>query len=134
MVEGDDATFTIIVTNTGQTDLFGVAVTDPLVPACDNVIGNLPVGSPPVTYTCTVPVTDDFTNTATVAAIDPLGNDISDVDTADVVTLGLSNISGTIAHDVAGDGVIDRQRPRSWWHPGNRYLGGPRRSLRHRRR
>ncbi len=107
VVEGDDATFTIIVTNTGQTDLFGVTVTDPLVPACDNVIGNLPVGSSPVTYTCTVPVTDDFTNTATVDAIDPLGNDISDVDTADVVTLGLSNISGTIAHDVAGDGVID---------------------------
>jgi len=107
VVEGDAATFTIIVTNTGQTDLFGVTVTDPLVPACDNVIGNLPVGSTPVTYTCTAVVTDDFTNTATAVAIDPLGNDLTDEDTADVVALGLGNISGTVAHDVAGDGVID---------------------------
>ena len=107
VVEGDDATFTIIVTNTGQTDLTGVAVTDPLVPACDNAIGDLPVGSPPVSYTCSVTAIDDFTNTATAAATDPLGNALSDEDNADVMALARGNLSGTIAHDVAGDGVID---------------------------
>ena len=54
VIAGDVATFTIIVTNTGGTDLADVTVTDPLVPACDNTIGDLPVGSAPVTYTCTV--------------------------------------------------------------------------------
>ena len=107
VVEGDDATFTIIVTNTGQTDLFNVAVSDPLAPACDNVIGDLPVGSAPVTYTCTAAAAASFTNTATVDAVDPLDNPLTDSDTADVAALVPSNISGTIAHDIAGDGLID---------------------------
>jgi uncharacterized repeat protein (TIGR01451 family) len=107
VVEGDAATFTIIVTNTGQTDLFNVTVTDPLAPACDNTIGSLPVGSGPVTYTCTAPASVSFTNTATVDAVDPLDKPVGDSDTADVVALVRSNIEGTIAHDVAGDGAID---------------------------
>ncbi|MDJ0665410.1 MAG: SdrD B-like domain-containing protein [Acidimicrobiia bacterium] len=107
VVEGDDATFTIIVTNTGQTDLFNVTVSDPLAPACDNVIGDLPVGSAPVTYTCTAAAAASFTNTATADAFDPLDNPVSDSDTADVVALVRSNINGTIAHDIAGDGTID---------------------------
>ncbi|MCP4304893.1 MAG: DUF11 domain-containing protein, partial [bacterium] len=107
VVEGDDATFTIIVTNTGQTDLFNVTVSDPLAPACDNMIGDLPVGSAPVTYTCTATAAASFTNTATVDANDPLDNPLTDSDTADVVALVPSNISGTIAHDIAGDSLID---------------------------
>ncbi|MFW2381176.1 MAG: DUF7507 domain-containing protein, partial [Acidimicrobiales bacterium] len=107
VLAGDDATFTIIVTNTGQTDLLAVTVTDPLAPACDNAVGDLPVGSAPVTYTCTVTANASFTNTASVSATDPLGSPLNDSDTADVVALLPSNIEGTIAHDVAGDGVID---------------------------
>ncbi|MHC4231587.1 MAG: DUF7507 domain-containing protein, partial [Planctomycetota bacterium] len=63
---GGDATFTIIVTNTGNVDLTDVTVTDPLAPDCNNLIGDLAAGESFV-YDCTVTnVTEDFTNTATV--------------------------------------------------------------------
>src|SRR5690606_39926840 len=47
---GGTAEFTITVTNTGDVDLTGVAVTDEQVPGCGRTIGDLPVGGS-VTYT-----------------------------------------------------------------------------------
>jgi hypothetical protein len=51
---GQPVDFEIKVTNTGNTDLSNVVVTDAKAPQCDRVIGNLPAGGM-VTYTCTVP-------------------------------------------------------------------------------
>ncbi len=50
---GATVDFEIAVTNTGAVDLINVEVSDPQVPACDNIIGNLAVGQT-VTYTCSV--------------------------------------------------------------------------------
>lgn len=85
VVFGGDATFTIDVVNDGVLDLANVTVSDPLAPACDNVIGALVVGAS-VSYTCTLSgVTSNFTNVATVTGNDIDGNVITDVNTADVV-------------------------------------------------
>ncbi|MCB1759812.1 MAG: RICIN domain-containing protein [Gammaproteobacteria bacterium] len=48
---GATVPFEIVVTNTGDVELSDVVVSDPLVPACDNVIGAMAVGQS-VSYTC----------------------------------------------------------------------------------
>lgn len=59
------ADFTITVTNTGNVDLGNVSVSDPLVPACDNAIGTLPI-SGTIQYACQdVNVTGSYTNVVT---------------------------------------------------------------------
>ena len=66
VVEGQQATFTITVTNTGEVDLTGVVVTDPLSNDCNRTIGALATGAVQ-TYTCTSPaITGNFTNVASV--------------------------------------------------------------------
>lgn len=63
---GGTANFTITVTNSGSVQVDSVAVSDALVPSCDNVIGALPAGNS-VTYNCSdVGVTSSYTNTAVV--------------------------------------------------------------------
>ena len=96
ILSGDPATFGITVTNGGTIDLFNVAVSDPLAPACDNVIGTLTAGSS-VSYGCVlVAVPDDFTNTATVTSQDAVGNPVTDSDVADVdVILPAISVSKT---------------------------------------
>ncbi len=96
ILNGDDATFTISVTNTGDVDLTSVIVTDALASDCDNSFALLSPGFSRV-YNCTMPaVTADFTNTASVAAVDPLGDPITDSDTADVDVI---NPAVTICQD-----------------------------------
>ncbi len=80
---GDTATFTISVTNTGETDLTDVTVVDALVPACDTTIASLVVGQTQ-SYTCSTTASADFVNTADVTATDPVGGTVTDSDTADV--------------------------------------------------
>ena len=85
------------MTNSGDTDLTNVTVTDPLAPACDNVVGDLTIGAS-ATYTCDLAgVIADFTNVASVVADTPLGVPIGDSDDALV--------------DVIVAGVIFRRRP-----------------------
>lgn len=71
VVNGGDASFTVTVTNTGDVALSAVTVTDALAPDCD--LGPITLASGASTsYVCTVEgVTDDFTNTVSVAADDP---------------------------------------------------------------
>ena len=84
IVAGGSATFTITVTNSGATALSNVTVTDALAPDCDAAVGDLAVGESS-SYTCTAGgVRADFTNTADVSGDDPLGNPVTDSDTADV--------------------------------------------------
>ena len=81
---GGAVTFDITVTNTGDVDLTGVAVTDVMAPNCDSAIGDLAVGESS-SYQCTMTAgAVDFTNTADVTGADPNGDPVTDSDTADV--------------------------------------------------
>lgn len=84
ILTGTTATFTILVTNTGDVPLSGVMVTDTLAPDCDRYIGDLGVGED-YEYQCTLEnVTEDFTNVAEVTGYSPLETLLSDEDDADV--------------------------------------------------
>ncbi len=81
----DTVRWRIIVENTGETDLTGVAVTDAVAPGCDRTIGGLAEADTSV-YTCDLAnITADATNTATVVGTPPAGANVSGNDTADVV-------------------------------------------------
>ncbi len=64
-------TFTILVTNTGDTSLSGVTVGDAKAPGCNKVIGVLSAGAS-TSYTCTMVVSGSVVNVATVTGVDPL--------------------------------------------------------------
>ena len=84
---GSDAVFDILVTNSGQTDLANVVVSDPLTPDCDNTIGSLALGAS-VWYSCTlVAVTTDVVNSATVNGEDAVANFVTDTDTAAITVI-----------------------------------------------
>ncbi len=87
IAQGEDAVFTIAVTNDGEADLTNVAVVDAAVPGCDLAIGDLAMGAT-FTYTCTAPgATEDFTNVAVVSGEDSIGNVVTDQDDAFVDVL-----------------------------------------------
>lgn len=67
---GSPVTFTIGVSNTTNTvDVTDVAVSDPLLPACDRTLGSLTAGAS-TSYTCTMSnVTEDVTNTVSVTGM-----------------------------------------------------------------
>ncbi|MFJ7211273.1 hypothetical protein [Amycolatopsis sp. NPDC098790] len=71
---GDTATFTIKVTNTGDTGLSGLRVTDPKAPACALTGALAPGESRTTTCTAKAPIVDGV-NTATATATDDLGKD-----------------------------------------------------------
>ncbi len=106
ILTGTDATFSITAINTGDVDLTNVVVTDPLVPACGNAIGLLPVAGS-VTYSCdAVALPADFTNTATVNADGPIGPLPPVSDTADVI-VEEATLAGRVWLDLNVDGVQD---------------------------
>jgi uncharacterized repeat protein (TIGR01451 family) len=99
------ATFTIVVTNTGEADLADVDVIDAVSPSCSRLDLVLAPGASQ-TWTCTVtPVTADFVNTVTVTAVDPAGNVVTTADSATVDMEPVGTITGRVFHDVDGDGV-----------------------------
>ncbi len=103
---GQEATFEIVVTNTGEVDLENVLVTDPLLPECDMEIGFLAVGES-VSYFCVDPnVQANYVNLATVVA-DPTNGDpqVSDEDDSEV---DLTNPAVLIVKDDA-DNTDDTQ-------------------------
>ncbi|MEZ4605644.1 MAG: SdrD B-like domain-containing protein [Deinococcales bacterium] len=80
---GENVTFTITVTNTGDVSLTNVAVADGLVPDCARTIGALAIGET-VSYDCTVNnVTTGFTNIATVDG-EYNGQNVSDTDNSTI--------------------------------------------------
>jgi uncharacterized repeat protein (TIGR01451 family) len=75
---GDTATFTVKVTNTGDTGLGGLQVTDPKTPSCaQSPSGTLAPGESR-TWECTAktPIADGVT-TATAAGVDELGKQVT---------------------------------------------------------
>ena len=89
---GADATFRIVVTNTGEVPLSGVTVSDASAPDCDQTFTDtLAPGESFVAYTCVVAGVDEgFVNTATVTGTpvdgqdQPVGDDVTDDGTATV--------------------------------------------------
>src|SRR5258705_12595450 len=71
IASGADATFAIVVTNTGPVTLSNVTVSDPLSPGCNRTSANIPAlasmtPGASISYTCSVAnVTSSFTNRAT---------------------------------------------------------------------
>ncbi|UQX86903.1 DUF11 domain-containing protein [Jatrophihabitans telluris] len=105
--QGDTVTFTIRVTNTGDTALSQVSVSDPTTASCANVLPaptKLAAGAS-FDYTCTAtaPLAGDA-NTATVNATDALGRTVSASATVAVpvihpgIELTKTATSGTLAH------------------------------------
>lgn len=106
---GDQVTFTIEVTNTGNVALDPVAVDDPSFPACSRSdVGPLLVGAT-TAYSCTVAApAADVTNTVEASGTSPLGVTVKDTssDTIDVAHPALTLAKATTATDVeAGDPV-----------------------------
>jgi uncharacterized repeat protein (TIGR01451 family) len=81
---GGTATFTILVTNTGDSALSNVTVTDAQAPGCAKTIGNLAAGASS-SYSCTLSnVTSSFVNTAKATGHPVAGPDVTASDTASV--------------------------------------------------
>ena len=72
LLDSDDATFTITITNTGDTPLSNITLDDPLTAGCENYTGADPLAvGAHETWTCTrdaADFNDDFTNVITVTA------------------------------------------------------------------
>ena len=87
---GGTATWTIVVTNTGQVTLTNVRVTDPLAPDCNRTSAQIPAlasmaPGASLSYTCSLAnVTASFTNVATDTGTPPTGPDVSATDSAHV--------------------------------------------------
>ncbi len=94
VIEGETATFTIAVTNTGNIALTNLNVTDPLVDSCLKTQSTFAIGES-VEYTCSLPsVNMGFVNTATATAVWESVT-VSSTDTASVIVDYLPKISVT---------------------------------------
>jgi uncharacterized repeat protein (TIGR01451 family) len=84
VTSGSIAIFTILVTNTGDTSLADVTISDALTPDCNRSLGDLDAGED-ASYECArANVTSDFTNSATVTGWPVDGKVVNDTDTAAV--------------------------------------------------
>jgi uncharacterized repeat protein (TIGR01451 family) len=108
VTSGPTATFTIVITNTGDITLTSVTVADPLVGDCNRVFGSLQAGWGR-SYTCTAwSVVNSFTNTASVSGTLEGGGIVTDTDTAAVTVIHPDiEIDKTVAPTVVniGDAV-----------------------------
>ncbi|MEV8606863.1 hypothetical protein AB0383_02670 [Amycolatopsis sp. NPDC051373] len=76
--EGDQVTFTITASNTGDVPLTKVSIMDDKTPACVRPDGNTLAPGATDHYTCTTNAgSDGYTNTAKVTATDPLGGTVT---------------------------------------------------------
>jgi uncharacterized repeat protein (TIGR01451 family) len=107
---GDIITYTITVTNTGDTPLFNVIVTDTLLGTI--TIGFLDVGDSvtlTLTYTVNAGDPDPLVNTATASGQDILGEEVTASDTWSVDLI--AKICGFKFYDANANGVWDAGEP-----------------------
>ncbi len=86
---GADSFFDVIVLNSGDTDLTGITVTDPVVPDCEQAVPDLAPGASH-TITCSAPTdlsTTEIANEVTVEGTAPDGTVVSASDTSTVPVL-----------------------------------------------
>ncbi len=101
---GDNATWKVVVTNCGDSDLTNVTVTDTNGHNFGSAF-NLSAGAPPVEFNYQTKVDVDTTNNATVTATDALGGTVSDWDIAtNLVISPKICIEKTV--DCNGDGIF----------------------------
>jgi uncharacterized repeat protein (TIGR01451 family) len=90
---GQTASFSITVTNDGDSPLANVVVTDALAPGCARTKADIPAlalmaPGATVTYTCTLAnVTSSFTNVAVATGTPPVGPNVTAQDTAAVTVV-----------------------------------------------
>jgi uncharacterized repeat protein (TIGR01451 family) len=95
VTSGGTVTFSITVTNPGDTALSNVTVTDPTTPSCARSIGNLAAGAL-VTYTCTTDgLTASFINVASVTGKPVVGPDVSKSAEAGVTVVTTTTTTST---------------------------------------
>src|SRR5262249_7716150 len=93
---GGTATFTITVTNAGNTVLTDVHVDDPLTPGCTRTKADIPglasmAPGATVTYTCSrANVQSQYDNVATATGTSPSGQTVTGSDTAPVKVKALT--------------------------------------------
>ena len=101
IVTGGMATWTIVVTNTGNVPLTGVNVTDALAPLCNATFtGTLAVGASETGYSCSLAdVTSGFTNVAVATGTPPVGANVTNSASAAVVvdapSIGITKLPAT---------------------------------------
>jgi uncharacterized repeat protein (TIGR01451 family) len=84
ITKGGTANFKMTVTNTGNTPLHDVTVTDPRSPGCNHSLGSMGQGTSK-NYSCSQPnVKAGYTNVANVVGTSPQGQKVHDSDTAQV--------------------------------------------------
>ncbi|MET8993965.1 hypothetical protein [Amycolatopsis sp. NPDC004169] len=104
---GDDVTFTVTVTNTGDVPLTAVSVVDEQT-TCANKLGTVAAGAVR-TYTCTRKAPgDDFTQTLDVTGIDPTGRTVQSAGDAkvDIVHPEIAVMKDAAPYEVREGGTV----------------------------
>jgi len=116
---GGTATFTISVTNVGNTVLTDVHVVDPLSPNCNRTKATIPAlasmapGSS-VTYTCTrANVKAGFDNVATATGTPPSGPNVTASDTAPVKVKALTPAKKKVVKKKKKPKVVSHKKPKA---------------------
>ncbi len=106
VTSGADATFTVVVTNTGEVPVVGVRLSDPTLAGCTQAIGTLPPGGQSQVSCTQSAVRSGFSNTATASGIattvngTPTTVTVSDSDTA-VVQVADLTLSKSVSSSIA---------------------------------
>lgn len=86
VIPGTSVGYEITVTNIGNVPLHDVALDDPMIPECSQIIGSLAVGES-VTVNCSATLWTPLTNVATATAEDPFGTPVMDDGSAQTTLL-----------------------------------------------
>lgn len=115
---GQAVSFMLTATNTGDTDLTDITISDPKAPDCDRTFAGPLAPGDSITYTCTATngFSDDTTNTASVTAdpADVTSDSIGDSDTAEV-RIEADDDDGNDSNGGNGGGLPDTGGPGSGW-------------------
>jgi uncharacterized repeat protein (TIGR01451 family) len=116
---GGTATFTITVTNAGNTVLTDVTVSDPLTPSCNRTKAEIPAlasmaPGASVTYSCTkTNVRASFDNVGTAIGTPPSGPNVTASDTAPVKARTLTPPKKKVVKKKKKPKVISHKKPKA---------------------
>jgi uncharacterized repeat protein (TIGR01451 family) len=112
---GDKVTYTVVVTNSGNVTVTGIALSDTLVKLSEAAFDLVPAGTKTINYEYTVTQADvdagKINNTATATGKDPKGADVKASDSAEVTTVAADakltvEKTASPTENVAAEGVI----------------------------